>query len=386
MAKSRAIYAAFDIYPSYKGAATHIGHMVDALSTEFEALTVYSLGSGNNDMGCNQEGIKYEHFIPDEPNYLKRANNYVEWLKTRIFDEDIIDLAHFRDVWSALAILNHPGVINTIYEVNAFLPIELPYRYPGITEKTLNRIDALEKQCLEECDLIICPSNVIKENLKKRGVFEHKINVLPNGADVMETQTSEGVHGDQNEYIIYFGAIQPWQGVDQLIKAMSYLKDYPDLKLLIVSSQKSRYSKSLQKVADKLLLSDRIEWHFLVEKEDLYKLISNALISVAPLTECSRNLDQGCSPIKIFESMANGTAVLTTDLPVTREIIVDKENGMLVRPDRPAELARGIRLLLDNPELRTKLASNGRGTIRRSYNWTEIKGKLIGIYRNILVY
>ena len=83
--------------------------------------------------------------------------------------------------------------------------------------------------------------------------------------------------------------------------------------------------------------------------------------------------------------MANGTAVLASDLPVTQEIIKDKDNGKLLRPDRPAELARGIRLLLDNPELRKKMASNGRETVIERFTWDKIKDNLAGIYRNILV-
>ena len=124
----------------------------------------------------------------------------------------------------------------------------------------------------------------------------------------------------------------------------------------------------------------------MLEKEVLNYLIHHALISVAPLTECSRNLEQGCSPIKIFESMSNTTAVLATDLPVTREIISDNINGKLVRPDRPAELARGIRLLLDYPELREKIAKAGRETVIENYDWNKIKRTLSGIYQNILVY
>ena len=385
MSESHAIYAAFDVYPSYKGAATHISQMVDALATEFEEITVYSLGHDNSEVPYVSTGIHYERFHPDEPNYLKRANNYTIWLSEKLKEKGIIELAHFRDLWSALAIMEHSGVIHSVYEVNAFLPIELPYRYSGISETTLNRIDKLERQYMSECDIIICPSEVIKHNLEKRGVPGKKIHVVSNGAEVPVSYTKPPDIEIPGQYIIYFGALQPWQGVDQLIRAMKYLKDFSDLKLVIAASQKSRHAKSLQKLAEKMELGDRIIWHFHMEKDELNYLINHAQISVAPLTECSRNLDQGCSPIKIFESMANSTAVLAADLPVTREIIIDKVNGKLVRPDRPAELARGIRLLLDHADLREKIALNGLETVIKSYHWDQIKDSLTGIYRNILV-
>jgi glycosyltransferase involved in cell wall biosynthesis len=385
MAVSHAIYAAFDVYPSYKGAATHISQMVDTLSTEFEEVTVYSLGLNDIEVPGSNSNIVYERFLPAESNYLKRSSAYSSWLSQELRKKDIIELAHFRDLWSALAIMEHSGIVHTVYEVNAFLPVELPYRYPGISQKTRSRIDKLEMQCMQECDVIICPSMVIKKNLIKRGILNEKIHVVTNGAQVPDHYEKPADIEVPDQFIIYFGALQPWQGVDQLIKAMGYLKDYPDLKLVIAASQKSRYAKALLKLVEKLELDDRIYWYFLLEKDELNYLIHKALISIAPLTECSRNLEQGCSPIKIFESMANGTAVLASDLPVTREIISDKVNGKLLRPDRPAELARGIRLLLDNPDLRKKIASNGRETVINNFSWEKIKESLTGIYKNILL-
>lgn len=380
-----AIYAAFDVYPSYKGASTHIQHMIEALAVTFEEVTVYTLGRNEPDNSRNVQGVVYQTYNAVETNYLKRTDRFMAWLSTEIRKKSIIELAHFRDVWSALAILDHPGVIHSVYEVNAFLPVELPYRYPGISENTLERIDHLERQCMADCDRIITPSAILKNNLVNRGIPENKINVVTNGADVPRNYTKPEGISLPDQYIIYFGALQPWQGIDQLIKAMVYLSDYQDLKLVICSSHKSRYARSLQKLADKLGVGDRIEWFFMLGKSDLNYLVHNALVSVAPLTECTRNLEQGCSPIKIFESMANRTAVLATDLPVTREIITDNVNGKLVRADRPAELARGIRLLLDYPDLREKLARNGEKIFMERYRWDEIIKTIAGFYQNILV-
>ena len=69
---------------------------------------------------------------------------------------------------------------------------------------------------------------------------------------------------------------------------------------------------------------------------------------------------QGCAPLKILESMASGMPVVASDLPAVRELLADGEHGRLVAPDRPGELARAIRVLLDFPERRARLAANAR--------------------------
>ena len=62
--------------------------------------------------------------------------------------------------------------------------------------------------------------------------------------------------------------------------------------------------------------------------------------------------------------------MVASDLPAVRELIDDGVHGRLVAPDRPGELARAIRVLLDYPEQR---ARDGRRRARphraRSSRW-----------------
>jgi glycosyltransferase involved in cell wall biosynthesis len=78
--------------------------------------------------------------------------------------------------------------------------------------------------------------------------------------------------------------------------------------------------------------------------------------------------------------MACGTAVIASDLPVSREILDDNLSGKLVPPDRPQELSRAIRILIEYPKLRQKLADNGLNYIQTVANWDQIKNKLETVY------
>ena len=92
----------------------------------------------------------------------------------------------------------------------------------------------------------------------------------------------------------------------------------------------------------------------------------HALVSVAPLTDSPRNVIQGCAPLKIVESMASGAAVVASDVPPVRELIRDRHDGWLVHPDRPAELARAMRILLDHPDLAASPRQQRARTIERA--------------------
>ncbi|MFB9839992.1 glycosyltransferase, partial [Actinoallomurus acaciae] len=104
---------------------------------------------------------------------------------------------------------------------------------------------------------------------------------------------------------------------------------------------------------------------------------------VAPLTGCARNVDQGCAPLKILESMAAGTPVVASGLPAVREIMADGAHGRLVAPDRPAELARAIRVLLEYPDAARAMGERGRRRVRDDFSWSTTRAEMTSIYRGL---
>ncbi|MBL6449399.1 glycosyltransferase family 4 protein [Fulvivirga sp. 29W222] len=374
----RSVFATFDPYPSYKGSAIHIDKVTEVLSQKFPSALLLSLGRH-----MSKELPETVHHLEspiEESNYLKRALAFSAWVDGILTQQHNLQIGHFRDIWSGLPILARQH-ITSIFEVNGLPSIELVSRYPYMGQGTLNKIRKLEDECLEKSQLIICPSETIKRHLVSRSVWEEKIHVIPNGADIPVINAKP--KGLPEQYIVYFGALQPWQGVDTLLKAMKYLGDKPGLKLVICSSHKPRFARPFQKLAEKLAVSRRVIWKYQLGKEELHQIISYALCTVAPLTECSRNLEQGCSPLKVFESMACKTPVIASDLPVIREILEPDTEAKFFRPERPADLARCVRLLMDYPELRSEIAENAFVKFKEKYTWERINRKLSSTYYNI---
>ena len=70
------------------------------------------------------------------------------------------------------------------------------------------------------------------------------------------------------------------------------------------------------------------------------------------------------SPLKAFEYMASERPVVASDLPSLGELFEDGRNALLVRPDCPDDLARGIRQILEDPALAQRLSAAGRESVR----------------------
>jgi glycosyltransferase involved in cell wall biosynthesis len=203
--------------------------------------------------------------------------------------------------------------------------------------------------------------------------------VIPNGADIPD-KTPEKPKDAPDRYLVYVGALQPWQGVDVLLRAFSRLGDL-GIALVVCSSVPSRRARPLRRLAERLEVD--VHWRFTVPHGEVAAWLAHAEVSVAPLTASPRNVQQGCSPLKVWESMAAGVPVVASDLPAVRELITDGEHGRLVPPDRPAELARAIRIVLEYPEIARRMAENAQRRIADNFTWAHARARLAAVYDQV---
>jgi len=105
---------------------------------------------------------------------------------------------------------------------------------------------------------------------------------------------------------------------------------------------------------------------------------------VAPLPADARNALQGCSPLKLLEAMAAGVPVVASDLPPVRELVTDGVDGRLVRADRPGDLARTIRVLLEHPDETSALGRAGRDRVARAFTWEHALASLRDVHQRLL--
>jgi glycosyltransferase involved in cell wall biosynthesis len=382
--KTNSLYAAFDRFPSSKGAAAHMYHFVSTLFDFFDGGLLYtagSIGMPSLQYDGNCQHIRSSFY---EKNFLLRALAHCRTLE-QIMPAIGSDckLAHFRDPWSGGAICNmSTALMPLVYEVNGFPSIELPDLYPGIQPYTLDRIYRMEQLCLDKASVIITPSKVTAQCIEKRNIDKSKIRVIPNGAEVRD-DPAEPLAQLPSRYIVYFGALQKWQGVDLLIKAFSQLRDFEDVYLVICSSVSRKKMDSYISYARKAGCADRMVWMNEIDKNELYRVIANARFTVAPLREVRRNVEQGCCPLKILESMAAGTPVIASDLPVVDELFEDGVHGMKIRPDRYEALAQAMRVFLEYPALVSGMRVECKEHVRKNYSWKKSCSQLTNVYEEL---
>ena len=132
----------------------------------------------------------------------------------------------------------------------------------------------------------------------------------------------------------------------------------------------------------KKTMLDNIRFHGYLKAMDGFCIMAQCHVGMALLAPVTNYLTS--FPTKLFEYMALGIPVITSDFPLYREIFQNEECGFLVNPDKPDEVADAIQFLINNPEKSRCMGEKGRKLVMKRYNWnTEFK-KLLEFYSWIL--
>jgi glycosyltransferase involved in cell wall biosynthesis len=378
-------YVSFDSVPAPKGAATHIQAFTQALARGFGPVDLVTVGSSTNESQPAElwPGV-VRHELPATGRslvdrvlcfqlFLKR------WLAGRSFSA-----VHFRSPFEGLPLLQLRGRSRLIFEVNGLPSIELKYRYPRVVDDRdlMRKLIAQEAACLEAADLIVTPSSVTREYLGgRRGVPVSKIEVIPNGVDLEVFQSSRSAPPNGAMRLIYFGILAAWQGVELGIRALAQLPE--GATLTIIGAGTSRQRESLVALAAKLGLAGRVTLLPPMTQAELAGRLGESDVVLVPLTLTDRNTVQGCCPLKLLESMASGTPVIATDLPVVRELGCDGEHLLLVRPGSVDHIAETVTKLWSDPGLWRRISDQAYRHVAANYSWQRAGDALIACYERL---
>lgn len=120
-------------------------------------------------------------------------------------------------------------------------------------------------------------------------------------------------------------------------------------------------------------IPDNVSFHDAVTPAQaltLYRLFDVLLMPYQARVELSNRLDTSAwmSPMKMFEYMLGGRPVISSDLPVLREVLRDGENALMVSPENAEAWVEAV-LRLNDPALRFRLAQTAWAEARTCYTW-----------------
>jgi len=187
------------------------------------------------------------------------------------------------------------------------------------------------------------------------------IHHIPNG--VAPSSGSGPVPGGT---ILCVARLVDKKGVDTLLHALADVaRRHSDVTAEVVGT--GPLHDELERLASALGLESRVRFAGALPFPDVEAAYGRAAMIVLPCRVAADG-DRDGLPTVLLEAMARGLPVISTDVAGIPELVLHEENGLLVAPDSPQELAGAIERLIADPCLARALGEAGRETVRRVHD------------------
>lgn len=201
------------------------------------------------------------------------------------------------------------------------------------------RVATLEQCALEAATALVANSAATAARLRARYGVRRPIEVVPNGVERPATLPQKD-WSDVGNRIVYAGTLFPWKGAADLVEAAASL---PAFTITVAGGEPAEIEALRAAVHAE---GATVEFSGRIPPAAVRALLEASCIAVLPNRADADSAFT--SPIKLFEYMAAGCAVVAADLPAVREIL-GEDDAAWFRPGEPATLAQAIRALVADP-------------------------------------
>lgn len=266
---------------------------------------------------------------------------------------------------------NYPAMIQAIWNARRQGRADWLLRNPRL-------VALVERWCLPRLDRILVVVAESGARLERLGVAPEKIAVVsntPRRARAERPRARAPRAAAEPLEAVYLGLMEIPRGVGDLIEALARLRDAGHaVRLRLIGEGRDRHL--FQEQAMRLGLRPReVEFLGYVENARALELVAQADLGVIP-----HHADEAWNttiPNKLFDYMAAGLAVVTSDARPAARIVTEAGAGVVCRSGDPSGLAAAI-LALEDPETRRHCGEAARRAILTRYNWERDAAALLG--------
>lgn len=315
-------------------------------------------------------------FYPLYPFHVHLHGVFVQRLVRRI--EDNVDVFHIHTPL-APPIRSHSPSLLTVHSM--MIPDTKERRVDSAFEVLIrlqSPVSALiEKRLLATSQVVTTVSSVAAENVRNVcPELGSLIEITWNGTDT-EVFTPDRDRSKTRNRFLYVGRVAPGKGLEDLVSAMSLVvARHPAAKLsivgdgplksriqaIVVEAGLDRHVKFLGHVGSRTVLCD------------LYR-------DAAALVLSSHHESL---PTVVLEAMACGTPAIATSVGSVPDVVCDEENGLLVSPHAPREMADAMCRILDQAHLVELFGMAARRTIEERFSWQVVGRSYLRQYQAMM--
>lgn len=343
-------------YGGTKGASVHVGHIVAALADEGAAVLLLAAalapGARPPSAAVTAELLPGPGKGASAADRVAAGPELTSWLVERLrrFRADVLYervALHSAAGTQAARRLGIPHLV----ELNAPL-VQEAAAYRRLHEPAA--AERLERETIAGADLVLAVSRPLAAHASARGA--RAVEVLPNAVDARAYRSAEpaAARPGAAPVAVFAGTLRPWHGIATIREAWRLLGPAAPA-LLVVGDGPGRA----------LLEQAGAQVTGAVPPGAVPAALATATIGLAPYTADGPAY---FSPLKVFEYLAAGLAVVAADLPGIRDVVGD-EAALLVPPGDAVALAATVTRLGADPVLAARLGRAGQRLVLAEHTW-----------------
>lgn len=204
---------------------------------------------------------------------------------------------------------------------------------------------------------------------------EQRVRLVVNGVDTARFAPADTTRTDRPPRVLYVGLLTPRKGVLDLIEASRTLRHQGvEHELRLLGGIPDEGPEAAEPV--------------LAAAEGNAELLGTRAPEQMP--EAYAAADVFClpswweaMPLSLLEAMATGLPVVATDVGDVARIVVDGEDGFVVPPQAPGQLADALRKLVEAPETAQRMGSSARGRVEASFSSVAVVEAISDLYDEV---
>ena len=352
---------------SHDGQGVHLESMVAALRAQGHTVQVVGpaayaeagLGGESRTVALVRRllpgfAVELAELAYSVPSYFRLAR------AARGFGPDVI-YERYNLFYLAGALLARRLGLPLLLEVNAPLAHERA-RFGNLKLHRLARW--AEAYVWRAADRVLPVTDVLADHVRAVGVPEARIEVVPNGIDLHEfPEPAPEPEAPKPSLVLGFvGFVRDWHGLDGVVRAIAAFQGPPQVTLKVVGEGPAR--PGLEALAAALGISERVRFTGLAGRDAIPGLVAGFDIALQPAAVAY------ASPLKVFEYMAAGRAIVAPDQPNLREVLVHEQTALLFDPTVKGAMWAAVERLVTDAPLRQRLGRAARqAVIDRDLTW-----------------
>jgi glycosyltransferase involved in cell wall biosynthesis len=246
-------------------------------------------------------------------------------------------------------------------------------------QRKLRQLKQREQRVYEKSSGLIVLTGLLRDDIRINYSTHVPIWVAPDGVDFfLADDARRSRPANVPSIALYLGSLHPWKGVETAIRALPLVAN---MVLHIAGGTESRIAE-LEALAASLGVDHRVNLLGPVFPGERFRLINDVDVCLLPLAQTSIGA-RYTSPLKLFEYMAMGKAIVASDLPSLREVLQPEVNALLTPPGDSLALAKALTRLSEDAELTEALGKQALVDSRR-YGWQNRAKGIAGFLEMLL--